>query len=167
LWDAIQKKWSDIFLMRNKQSKGFRFEYFDLGMKEWRTIKADWKELIRKLIAIDMSVVVTARQKTLYADGALRALGDTFDAEKSLPYMFDVVVRLYRDEKRRYMAVCQKDRSGTLPTEPFEIDYAVFEKCLRPHGLPVSRAGVDVKKQARDTQAPNALTTREEQEEQT
>jgi len=133
-WEATQKKWSDIFLMRNRQSKGYRFEYFDLGIKEWSTIKAAWKDFIRKLIALDLNVIVTARQKTLYADGALKAIGETFDAEKGLPYLFDIVVRLYRDEKLRFMALCQKDRSGTLPTGPFEIQYAIFEKCLHRAG---------------------------------
>jgi hypothetical protein len=62
-WDALQKKWSDIFLRRNKGSKGFKFEFYDLQPRDWMTIKAEFKELIRKLIAVDMNVVVTARQK--------------------------------------------------------------------------------------------------------
>ena len=34
-----------------------------------------------------MNVIITARQKTQYADsGFMRAIGETFDGEKSLPY---------------------------------------------------------------------------------
>ena len=62
-WDALQKKWSDVFLRRNKGSKGYKFEFYDLQPRDWMTIKAEFKELIRKLIALDMDVVVTARQK--------------------------------------------------------------------------------------------------------
>ena len=86
-----------------------RHEFYDFQPKDWMTIKAESKELIRRLIALDMNVIVTARQKVQYADGGfMRAIGETFDGEKSLPYLFDVVVRLYRDEKGRFMGECQK-----------------------------------------------------------
>jgi len=29
-WDALQKKWSDVFLRRNRGSKGYKFEFYDL-----------------------------------------------------------------------------------------------------------------------------------------
>jgi len=129
-WEALQHKWSEIFLQRNRQSRGFKFEFYEFQMRDWMVVKSEARKFVRKLIAVDMNVVVTARQKTLYAENALKALGDTFDAEKSIPYLFDVVVRLYRDERRRFLAECQKDRSGTLPTGPFEVNYSIFEKCL-------------------------------------
>ena len=69
-WDQLQKKWSDIFLLRNRGSKGYRFEYFDMGPREWQTVKAEHKNLLRLLCALDMNVILTARQKPLYADGA-------------------------------------------------------------------------------------------------
>jgi len=133
-WEALQHKWSEIFLQRNKQSRGFKFEFYEFQMRDWMVVKSEMREFVRKLIAVDMNVVVTARQKTLYAEGALKALGETFDGEKSLAYLFDQVVRLYRDEQRRFMALCQKDRSGVLPAVPFEVQYAVFEKCLHRRG---------------------------------
>jgi hypothetical protein len=133
-WEALQHKWSEIFLNRNRQSRGFKFEFYEFQMRDWMVVKSEMREFVRKLIAVDLNVVVTARQKTLYAEGALKALGETFDGEKSLPYLFDVVVRLYRDEKRRFLAVCQKDRSGALPAVPFEVQYATFEKCLHRQG---------------------------------
>ncbi len=128
-WDALQKKWSDIFLRRNKGSKGYRYEYYDLQVKDWLTIKAEFKEFIRKLIALDMSVIVTAREKTKYKEGSFMvAIGETFDGEKSLPYMFDTILRLYIDEKGRHMGSCIKDRSNKLPKEAFECSYPVLEK---------------------------------------
>ena len=130
-WDALQKKWSDIFLRRNKGSKGYRFEFYDLQPRDWMTIKAEFKELIRLLIALDMNVIVTARQKVQYADGGfMKVIGETFDGEKSLPYLFDTIVRLSRDEQARFMASCLKDRTNRLPTEPFESSYTVFEQAF-------------------------------------
>ena len=130
-WDALQKKWSDIFLRRNKGSKGYRFEFYDLQPRDWMTIKAEFKELIRLLIALDMNVIVTARQKIQYADdGFMKVLGETFDGEKSLPYLFDTIVRLFRDEQGHFLAQCLKDRTNRLPREPFASSYAVFEEAF-------------------------------------
>ena len=130
-WDALQKKWSDIFLRRNKSSKGHRFEFYDLQPRDWMTVKAEFKELIRLLIALDMNVIVTARQKVQYADGGfMKVIGETFDGEKSLPYLFDTIVRLFRDEQARFMASCLKDRTKQLPAEPFESSCAVFEQAF-------------------------------------
>jgi len=128
-WDALQKKWSDIFLKRNKGSKGYKHEFYDLQPKDWLTIKSEFKELIRKLIALDMNVIVTAREKTKYKEGSFMvAIGETFDGEKGLPYMFDTIVRMYVDEKGRHMGLSVKDRSNRLPREEFECTYAALEK---------------------------------------
>jgi len=130
-WEALQKTWSDIFLRRNKGTKGHKFEFYDLQPRDWMTIKAEFKEFVRKLIALDMNVIVTARQKVQYADGGfMQVIGETFDGEKSLPYLFDTIVRLYKDEKGRYMGECLKDRSNRLPAQPFECSYTVFEECF-------------------------------------
>ena len=128
-WESLQKKWSDIFLRRNKRSKGFKFEYYDLQPRDWMTIKAEFKSFIRKLIDLDLNVIVTAREKTKYADGEfMKAIGETFDGEKSLPYLFDTIVRLYRDEKNRFLGECLKDRTNKLPVGKFDVSYQLFEK---------------------------------------
>jgi len=128
-WDSLQKKWSDVFLKRNKGSKGYKYEFYDLQPRDWLTIKSEFKEFIRKLIALDMNVIVTAREKTKYKEGSFMvAIGETFDGEKTLPYMFDTIVRMYLDEKGRYMGFCIKDRSNKLPKEAFECSYKTFEK---------------------------------------
>jgi len=128
-WDALQKKWSDIFLLRNKGTRAHKHEFYEFQPRDWMTMKAEFKHLIRGLVALDMNVIVTARQKVLYADGGfMKAIGETFDCEKSLPYLFDVVVRLYCDEKGRYLGQCLKDRSGHVPTGEFEPAYEKFQR---------------------------------------
>jgi len=155
-WDALQRKWSEIFLRRNKGSKGYRFEFYDLQVRDWMTIKAEFKEFVRKLIALDMNVVVTARQKVLYSDtGFMKAVGETFDGEKSLPYLFDTIVRLYRDGQGRFMGECLKDRSNKLPSGEFEVSYDLFERLFGRENLvrearPISFATDEQKAQIRD-----------------
>ena len=144
-WDALQRKWSDIFLRRNKGSKGFKYEYYDLQPKDWLTVKAEFKEFVRKLLALNMAVVVTAREKTKYKDGSfMQAAGETFDGEKSLPYMFDVVLRLFLDDAGKHWAQALKDRSNRLPKEPFPAEFEAFAPLLsgeaeqRPAPLPAN-----------------------------
>jgi hypothetical protein len=128
-WEALQYKWSNILLKRNRSSKGFKYEFYEFQPKDWMVIKAEFKEFIRKLISLDMNVVVTAREKVQYADGAfMRPIGQTFDGEKSLPYLFDVIIRLYRDETGRFLGRCLKDRSNRLPQKEFEVSYSLLEE---------------------------------------
>ncbi len=135
-WDAVQRRWNDVFLKRSKAAKGYKFEYFELGPKEWAVIKSEWKELLRKVLSLDMNVIATARQKTQYADGAfMQAAGVTFDGERTLPHLFDIVLHLYRDKTGRFLAEASKDRSNRLPKSEFEISYAVIAKAFGEEAL--------------------------------
>jgi hypothetical protein len=130
-WDALQAKWGRIFLQRNKGGKGHHGEFYELQPRDWTTLKAEFKELVRKLIALDMNVIVTARQKAQYADsGFMRVIGETFDGEKSLPYLFDTILHLARDADGRFMAENMKDRSNRLPNGKFVVSYELLEQCL-------------------------------------
>lgn len=154
-WDALQRKWSDIFLKRNKKSAGFKGEFYDLQPRDWMTIKAEFKEFVRKLIALDMNIIVTARAKTQYADsGFMKAIGETFDGEKSLPYLFDTILRLYREEGK-FMGECLKDRNHKLPTGEFEVSINTFEKVfgkrtLNKKAKPTAKATTAQKKEIRE-----------------
>ena len=130
LWDGLQKKWSDIFLVRNKRSKGYKFEFYDLQVRDWLTIKGEFKWFVRKLAILDMNVIAIARAKTKYAEGEfMKVIGETFDSEKGLPYAFDTIAHMFRDKDGKFMAECPKDRANKLPaTGVFEISYKLFER---------------------------------------
>jgi hypothetical protein len=130
-WDALQSKWGRVFLQRNKGGKGHHGDFYELQPRDWVTLKAEFKELVRKLIALDMNVILTARQKAQYSDaGFMRVIGETFDGEKSLPYLFDTILHLTRDESGHFMAENLKDRTNKLPRGKFEVSYDLIEKCL-------------------------------------
>jgi hypothetical protein len=130
-WEALQRKWSDIYLRRNPGVRGNKHEFYEMGPKEWLPIKAELKDLLRRIVALDLHVVVTARSKPRYADGGfMRVIGETFDGEKSLPYIFDVVLRLYHERDGRFLADVVKDRTGRLPTSPFESRYERLQELL-------------------------------------
>ncbi len=166
-WDALQRKWSEIFLRRNKGSKGYKFEFYDLQPRDWMTIKSEFKDLVRKLIALDMNVIVTAREKVQYADGGfMKAIGETFDGEKSLPYLFDTIVRLYRDKEGRFLGECLKDRSNKLPLGEFECSYSRFEELFGKEMLarkarPIALATDEQKLQMREHIARFGMTPKQ------
>lgn len=164
-WDGLQKKWSDIFLKRKTDSKGYKYEFFDLQPKDWMTIKQEWKELIRKLIALDMNVIVTAREKTKYREGSFMvAIGETFDGEKSLPYTFDSIIHMWVNGKGKFMGYCIKDRSNKLPHEEFECSFKLFEESfgegfLNRKAKPIEYATEAQKKQLNQFISQFAITT--------
>lgn len=139
-WESLQKKWSDIFLSysekpENKAMKGYKGEFFDFQPKDWMTIKQDWKELLAKINALDMNIVVTARAKKEYEDNQfMKVKGETYDGEKSLSYLFDVVLQLYKENGKR-MAFAKKDRSNSLPEDPFEVSYKIIQEKFGKEGL--------------------------------
>lgn len=150
-WEALQKKWSDIFLSRRKGTKGHRFEFYDMQPRDWNTVKGEMKELIRKIISLDMNVVVTAREKTKYKEGEMmKAAGETFDGEKGLPYLFDTIIQLYVEDSDKHLAICKKDRWELLPSGPFEANFKLFEGLFGKESLtrkakPAARIPVGVK----------------------
>lgn len=130
-WEQLQKFWSDIFLKRNR-GKANKHEFYDLGPKEWMTIRRDFKELFNRVMALDLNIVCTAREAVNYKQQAgdyMVADGVRYDAEKGTKYHFDTVIRLFKEEGK-YMAESLKDRSERLPIEPFEINYSVLAKCF-------------------------------------
>lgn len=114
-WDELQRYWSKIFITRNEGSSGNKHEFYDLGPKEWKTIKSDFEALITRLVNLDMNVIVTAHQATKYKEGSfMKKEGVRFDADAKLEYFFDTVVQLYRGENSEYLAKCTKDRNEIL-----------------------------------------------------
>ncbi len=103
---------------------------YSLQPADYRVIRSEVKNIILKLLALDMNVIVTARQAVEYAkEGFMQAIGTKAEGPGSLPYMFDVVLKLEKKGNVRY-AVVEKDRTNCLPTEPFEFTYAEFTNYL-------------------------------------
>jgi hypothetical protein len=152
LWEALQKKWNEIFLMRNKSKKGFRHEWYDLDFKDWGVIKSDLKSTLRKILALDMNVVCCARQKLLHPEnGAMKSATEVFDGEKSLPYLFDSILHLYRKDDGTFWAHNVKDRTGRLPEGNFVMDYETVSAAWS--SLELDRACAPLKQATLEQQA--------------
>lgn len=102
---------------------------YTLQPKDYRPIKAEVKNLIDKLLVLDMNVIVTARSTPLYSqEEFMKILGTKPDGPKELPYFFDIVLELtkqVKDGKEMFIARTEKDRTNTLP-KVFEFSYPSF-----------------------------------------
>lgn len=117
-WEALVRAWNERLHRRRAEGKSGHYgEFYELQPRDWSLIKSDLKALMRTLISLDLNVVVTAREKAQYSDGGelMKKIGETFDAERSLPYLFDVVLRLKRDPTSgKFVAFIVKDRGGRV-----------------------------------------------------
>ena len=133
-WAALQDRWAGRFLAgRDPKSKGHQGDYYELQPSDWRMVKNEYKAFMRDLNELDMHTIVTAHEKTLYkgeGQNFMEKLGETFDGEKGTEYLFDVVLRLYIGPGGGRMARTIKDRSNTLPTRDWKLDFNVLRPLL-------------------------------------
>ena len=109
--------------------------YFDLVEKCEEEVGSEWgrhygeankhmKRLVNLLMRLDMNVVVTAHEKTIYGDD-MKKTGITFDGWKKLDYIFDLVLELKRKTPTKRFAKVVKSRIESFPDgESFEWNYS-------------------------------------------
>lgn len=117
--EALRDLWSARFLARREGGRGgHKVEFYDWQPADWRYYKSDLKAFFRKIAKLPLHIICTAREKPLYAEGALmKKIGETFDAERNLPYYFDLSVRLRKHptEPETFEATIMKARNFFLP----------------------------------------------------
>lgn len=128
-WEACQDAWAAKFTRgRGEQAAGNKSgEFYEFQLSDWRPMKGAVKALFRKLKALDMHLVCTARAKPEYAEGQLmRRIGETFDGERNLPYAFDLVAHLSASPATpgRFRAVIGKMRNQILARAEYVYDGA-------------------------------------------
>lgn len=137
-WAAVQDKYRAIFMERKQGSKGFKIDFYEFQRNDWNTMKAEYKRFTRKLIKLDMNIIVTAHQKTLFSeDGSMTNLGATFDSEKKTGYDFDVIVQTYVKDNELWAKVHKQraNSSGRLLPKEFPLSYEPFAQYLGSKGL--------------------------------
>jgi GTPase SAR1 family protein len=131
-WSALQSRWLDIFLLRNR-GKGNKEDFYEMQPKDWSQVKGELKDFLRGLLGLDMNVICTARLKDLYSDEVmLKKIGETFDCERNLPYLFDTVVKIEKSDSGHFVKV-EKDRTGLLP-KIFPAHYLIFACAFKLEG---------------------------------
>lgn len=119
--------------------------HYEIQPLDYKYIKTEVKILMNKLLSLDMNIIVTARSKPLYKQGGkfMEQIGEQPEGHKDMPYMFDVVLELFKEEDGTRKARVEKDRTNTLPHE-FEFSYDSFVKYI---GLEALQRTADKQKQ--------------------
>lgn len=134
---TIAEKISDNYLTKLKVKNAN--PNYTLQPKDYKPIKMAVKNLIDKLLSLDMNIIVTAKCSTLYSDNKdefMKVVGTKADGPKELPYMFDIVLELKKnpEAKDKFIARVEKDRTNTLPQE-FDFSYTTMAEYLGEEGL--------------------------------
>ena len=131
-----------------KEAAALRSKTGDLGYREWGGINQQMKWLYTELTNLPVHVIATAREAVMYetVNGELRKIGVKPEADKTLAYQFDFVVRMIANhsgiiEKSRgvlfdtgdklsevnwqaFASVAGEFQSGTTVTQISELDAA-------------------------------------------
>ena len=115
-WDQVQGKWSKLFLSRLPKSPGHHAEFYTFQPSDWQHPKRELRSLIRRAIALDMSVVFIARAQKEYAGEGkdyMKVVGEIFAGEKNMVYEFDYVFQFTHEPTEtgdKYTAIVHKQR---------------------------------------------------------
>jgi hypothetical protein len=115
-WDQVQGKWSKLFLSRLPKSPGHHAEFYTFQPSDWQHPKRELRSLIRRMIAIDVNVVIVARaQKEYKGEGGnfMTVVGEIFAGEKNMVYEFDYVFQFIHvpgEGGGKYTAIVHKQR---------------------------------------------------------
>lgn len=101
-----------------------------LTFQDWGIIKRKMNAIYTRLVNLPLHVVVIARSKDEYEGEGdnKRRTGESPDAEKSLEYLFDIVVNLQKRGGRK--SSVEKDRSKTLPAQVDSLTAEHFAKAF-------------------------------------
>lgn len=118
--DNLQTSWT-----RKLQLKKGNPDY-ELQPADHGPLKQRRKEIIDKILSLDMNIVCTAKIKAKY-----KKVGSNFmtpdgwkpDLPEEVPYMFDTIIRIeISEDGETRIAHCEKDRTNKLP-KTFEFTY--------------------------------------------
>lgn len=80
------------------------------------------KKMLNLLLRLDMNVIITSHSKNEYGDN-MAVLGQTFDAYKKLDYLFDLVLEIKKENKKRIATVRKSRIVAFEEMEKFEFNY--------------------------------------------
>jgi hypothetical protein len=112
-------------------------EEYEIQPKDYKHFKSETQMLVRKLLALDMNIIVTEGLKVEYDQAEfMKPIGTKPDGPKKLPHMFDIVLELYVTKEGNRMARIKKDRTNRLPKDKdFPFTYKILTNAIGIEGL--------------------------------
>lgn len=129
------------------------------SMRQWGMIKRKMDGIYRQIVGLPVNVTVIARSKDEYKGD--EKVGEKADAEKNLPFLFDVVLHLNVTSDGKRWASVTKDRTNTLGRRVDNLTPDIFAPILHTTSQGVQYTALD------EEQAISELHRDMEREEQT
>lgn len=129
------------------------------SMRQWGMIKRKMDGIYRQIVGLPVNVTVIARSKDEYKGD--EKVGEKADAEKNLPFLFDVVLHLNVTQDGKRWASVTKDRTNTLGRRVDNLTPDIFGPILHTTSQGVQYTALD------EEQAISELHRDMEREEQT
>ena len=125
--DQIDFKWNNLFFKRQPGSKGHHKEYYSNQPNDYIHPKREKNALIRRLLALDLNVIVIARMKKEYAGAAggtdfMKVIGETFAGDPNLVYEFDYIFKFVNEDEGRFAEIKLKQRVP-VGSKPFPVRF--------------------------------------------
>lgn len=98
---------------------------YEMQPSDHAPLKQKRKEIIERILCLDMNIVCTAREKVEYKQEGRNFMvpaGFGPEVPKEVPYMFDTIIRIEVAADGTRIAHCEKDRTNKLP-KVFEFTY--------------------------------------------
>ena len=126
--DQIDFKWNNLFFKRQPGSKGHHKEFYSNQPNDYIHPKREKAALVRRLLALDLNVIIIARLKKEYAGASggadfMKVIGETFAGDPNLAHEFDYIFKLTNEDAGRFAEIKTKQRvpvGGKLFPERFE-----------------------------------------------
>jgi len=113
--NQVDFKWNNLFHIRQPGSKGHHREYYSNQPNDYIHPKREKSAFVRRLLAMDLNVIIIARMKKEYAGSSggadfMKVIGETFAGDPDLVYEFDYIFQLLNEEEGRFVEVKLKQR---------------------------------------------------------
>ena len=115
IWDDIQIQRQDYKEEKKKYAGVNEADLATFTQADWMAVKKLHKSIVVDIVNLPVNVIVSCREKEVsetLPNGEIRKTGEyTYDGEKNMKYLFDVVLRLTFDPKTgKRQAIVMKSR---------------------------------------------------------
>jgi hypothetical protein len=131
IWEGLQDAYVEDLEQKIQAGRSRRTDS-ELQFADWKRVKRPHRRLTTLLLNLPMNVVLCGRLASEYEmkNGELLKVGVKMEAEKTVPYVLDLLIRLEIQNGKR-VGVVEKDRSGMFDGQTIEApSFATFKPIL-------------------------------------
>lgn len=137
IWDDIQIQRQDYKETKRKYSTDNEADVTAFTQSDWMVVKRLHKSIVIEMVNLPANVIVACREKEVVEtlpNGDMKKTGEyTYDGEKNMKYLFDIVLRIFIDPKTKVRkGIIVKSRSEFIQEgQVFENPtFAIFDEII-------------------------------------